>query len=307
MVDEGNDDFYSDFCNCKAAYLTDQDDMIIARCIIFNEVHVMDGPLKGRTLRLAERQYSTDGEEVLKRCLVDALIQGGYIDGYKRVGADCHSGHAFVLNDGSSLGADMWIRCDADDGDTCSYMDSFKYLDTESCRAYNDDCYDHNAELDTTDGYVTTYERNYDSWHDCYTSNDVRTVYSGGCEYTCDEDRMDDFVYVECEGEYHHVDDVGTCERCGEYFLLDKSEYSELTECDYCCEECREEDEEAWKSRHGWTWSEYDDEYFENEEDVTVYINSFGREVTISVESLNDLIESGSVKVNEDTGVYEYV
>lgn len=307
MVDEGNESFYEDYCNCKAAYLTNNDDMVIARCIIFNEVHVMNGDLKGKVLRLAERQYSSDGEEVLKRCLVDALINAGAIDGYKRVGADCHSGHAFVLNDGTSLSADMWIRCDADDGDTCSYMDSFKYLDTDSGRAYNDGCYDHNAELDTTDGHVTVEDKNYDDWHDCYTRNELQRVFYGGREYYCDEERLDDFVWVEQEQEYHHTDDVCTCPECGEYFLCDNGVYSELTEGDYCDDGCREAAEDRWKRNHGWAWSEYEGEWFENEEDVTTFVNMFGREETISVAKLDELIDDEKVQLNEESGIYEYV
>lgn len=156
MVGEGNYEFYEDYVKAKAAYLTDKDDYIIARCVIFTECHLLDG--SNRVLRLAERQYSTDCEDVLKRCLVDALIQAGEIDGYKKVGADCHSGHSFVLNDGTSLRCDMWIECTAVDGDVCSYMDSFKFLNTGTGRAYNDDGYDYDADLATTDGYVEVDE-----------------------------------------------------------------------------------------------------------------------------------------------------
>ena len=36
-----------------------------------------------------ERQYATDESNTLKRALIDALIKGGHIDGYKKVGAGC--------------------------------------------------------------------------------------------------------------------------------------------------------------------------------------------------------------------------
>ncbi len=82
MTDKDYYYFYMDSVNASAAYLTDEDDMVIARCIIYNEVKDQDG----NKWRLAERQYASDENDILKRALIDALIKGGYIDGYKKVG-----------------------------------------------------------------------------------------------------------------------------------------------------------------------------------------------------------------------------
>lgn len=129
MVNDGYWTFYRDSVDAKAAYLTrdtDDGELIVARCIIYTNVHVYG---TDRTLRLAERQYSTDGDESLKRVLVMRLIAGGYIDGYKKVGADCHSPKAFVGNDGNPLESlDLWIDCRLEQEDTCSYQDSLVLL-----------------------------------------------------------------------------------------------------------------------------------------------------------------------------------
>ena len=57
MVDRDFHSFYSDSVKAKAAYLTNAENKIIARCVIFSEVHDEDD----KVWRLAERQYSTDG------------------------------------------------------------------------------------------------------------------------------------------------------------------------------------------------------------------------------------------------------
>ena len=103
MMDDGQWPFYRDAVNAKAAYLRRKaDGKIVARCIIFNEVHDTD---TGEVLRLAERQYSTECDDVLKRLLVDALIKGDYIDGYKKVGVDCHNNRAYIGKNGEDWSA----------------------------------------------------------------------------------------------------------------------------------------------------------------------------------------------------------
>lgn len=74
MTDKDDYDFYMDSVDASAAYLTDEDDMVIARCIIYNEVKDQDG----NKWRLAERQYASGENDILKRALIDALIKGGH-------------------------------------------------------------------------------------------------------------------------------------------------------------------------------------------------------------------------------------
>ena len=78
-----------------------------------------------KVLRLAERQYATDGSDQLKRQLVMALIDAGEIDGYKRVGAGCGDNRAFVDNNGNPLeSTDLWISCSLERGDTLCLIHS---------------------------------------------------------------------------------------------------------------------------------------------------------------------------------------
>lgn len=94
---------------------------MIARCVIYNRVTDQDGKngdwRKDNTLRM--KQYP-------QRALIDALIKGGHIDGYKRVGAGCGDARAFVdLEENSLSDRKFRIECDLDWDDTLSYQDSF--------------------------------------------------------------------------------------------------------------------------------------------------------------------------------------
>ena len=299
MVDRGQHTFYRDAVKAKAAYLLNADDKIIARCVIYEEVEDVK---TGERLRLAERQYSTDCDNVLKRLLVDALIKGGYIDGYKKVGVDCHNSQAFVGNDGSDWSDRRFrIKCNLEDGDTLSYQDSFKNFDGE----YADNYGYGDFELDTTDDTFEG-ERNYDSWHEEYTSNDIITVYYHGNEYTCDEENAGDFRYIEYgsgKWEWHYYEDTVYCEDIDEYVLTDDAYYSELLDEYYYDEDSKDESEREYKADN-WYYSEYDGEYFEDEDDVVTLVKADGDETTISKDSLdNDFVyEEG-----EDGKYYEKV
>lgn len=240
MVDDDYHTFYEDSVEASAAYLEDENGKIIARCIIYNEVKDQNGKI----WRLAERQYSKDENDVLKRALVDALIREGHIDGYKKVGAGCGDSCAFVDNDGNSLSSyEFSIKCDLDYGDTLSYQDSFKNYDQYSRIATNFGKGD--IDLATTDGHIEgddDYEEEYDDYHD-YHCSEVSLVYKNGHEYYCDSNNLDDFVYLDGKDEYHHQDDIDRCEECEEDFLSDEGCYSDITEEYYCCSSCLEKAE----------------------------------------------------------------
>ncbi len=293
MVNSGYHSFYEDAVEASAAYLEDENGKIIARCIIYNEVKDQNGKI----WRLAERQYSKDENDILKRALVDALIREGHIDGYKSVGAGCGDSRAFVDNDGNSLSNyEFSIKCDLDYGDTLSYQDSFKNYDEYSRIATNFGKGD--IELDTTDGRIEgdDDEEAYDDYHD-YSCSDVTRVYKQGREYYCDSNNLDDFVYLEDKDEYHHQNDVDRCEECGDDFLSDDGHYSEITEEYYCCLSCLDQAEKSYKE-YNWTYSEYDEEYFEDEDDVVEYqqwsfvFNRYDKS-TISQETLDEKVEEG--------------
>lgn len=286
MTSRGHHPFYEESVKAKAAYLEREDGMILARCVIFTEVKDDN---TGEVFRLAERQYSSEGKEAYKYDLIRMLKAGGHIDGYKKIGAGCGEADAFVDLDGNSMSERPFsIECTASGDDVISYQDSFKWYDMDNSRAYNyDDC-SYNYDLATTDEYLDP--GNYDEYHEEYTRNYTVDVYYGRW-MSCDEDRLDDFHYIEGEG-YIHEDYCISCEQCEEYFREGCGYYSSVTGEEYCCEDCREEAEREYKETH-WTYSEYDDEYFEDESDVVTLKRGTCDEISICIDSVNRLVESG--------------
>lgn len=148
MTDKDQHTFYRDAIEAKAAYITDEHGWIVARCIVYTDV--IDE--NGNHYRLAERQYSMGQDNVLKQILVDKLIKAGEIDGYKRVGVDCHDNKNFVRNDGSSMrDLVLHIACCLEAGNTLSYQDSFIYYNHDKQISYNDSSKSYSDELNTTD------------------------------------------------------------------------------------------------------------------------------------------------------------
>ena len=270
MTDEDYYTYYQDSVKAKAAYLENEEGEIIARCIIFPEVYDENG----KVWRLAERQYSTECDDVLKRALVDALIRGNHIDGYKKVGAGCSDTREFVDINGNSL-ADkkFYIDCRLETYGTLSYQDSFRYYNYSEEKAYNySDCH-YSYCLDTTDGSIDGDDddepQEYDSYHDA-DAYEVVTVYVHGERETCDIDRLDDFI--EINGTYYHEDDVSQCDKCGDSYLSNEGTHSDITGQDYCCEECRKEAEQIYMQQN-WYYSDYDKTYFEDRKDLTTYLH----------------------------------
>lgn len=244
MTDKFREDFYLNSIKSHAAYLTDENDLIVARAIIYDEVHNED---TNEVLRLCERQYATDGDNMLKQVLVNKLIEGGHIDGYKRVGADCHSPRAFVRNNGSVLNDWLHISCSLDYGETLSYQDSFKWYDMDCGKSYNYQKDGFTHDLATTDDSLIDEENNYDSYHNNYTSSDVVEVYYGEWG-TCSEDDLDDFERI--DGRYYHYDYTGTCDECGDLYVRSDGYYSEFLDEDFCCRHCQIEAEKRYCEEH---------------------------------------------------------
>ena len=293
MVDKEQHSYYETSVNASAAYLENEEGKIIARCIIFNEVKDQDGKI----WRLAERQYSSEGNDILKRALIDALIKGKYIDGYKKVGASCNEPTAFVDVDGNSLsGKRFTIDCDLDWEDTLSYQDTFKWYDIDKRIA--DNYGNGNLDLGITDDCLDNSEREYDDYHDYYCEN-TTCVYMEGREYYCDSNNLEDFIWVESVNEYHHKDDVEICPECGEPFVRLRGRFSEITEEYYCHCDCMDDAESTYK-RKNWHYSDYDEEYYESEDDITYY-NEWNSSIgeyetkTISEETVDELLEKGGL------------
>ena len=265
MTDDDNYQFYENAVEAKAAYLTNKDGVIIARCVIFCKATDSEG----KVWRLAERQYSSDGDEVYKRMLVHALIQGGHIDGYKKVGAGCHDPLLWMdINDNKIPDARFSIKCCLESGDIISYQDSFKWFDYGAQKAYNYPINGLDDNLSTTDLHFEG--GNYDSWHEEYTSDALCTVYYRGEEFTCSEDNMGVFRFVNSCSEWHHEDDVFRCEYCNDYELIDDRHHSELTGEDYCSDDCLVQAEDDYKSNN-WDYSPLEDAYIDPDDEETFY------------------------------------
>ena len=307
MVNKGYHFFYEDSVKAKAAYLQNEDNLIVARCVIYTQVKDQDGKI----WRLAERQYSSGCDDLYKRLLIDALIKGNHIDGYKKVGAGCGEPRAFVDIHGESL-RDMEFRIDCDLGldDVLSYQDSFKWYNECQRIATNYGVGEYSLEI--TDGslnYDEDDEGVYDDWHDYYTDSTTRVYYQGR-EYQCNSEDLSDFTYVESLGEYYYNDEVEECGNCGVKFLKEGSEarYSEITEEYYDCQSCLEEAEQDYKEKN-WYYCEYDEIYVESIDDIAEYekwnsIQQDYRRVTISRCSLDELLSSGEFIIIEDL-IYE--
>lgn len=308
MVDDGYWTFYRDAVDAKAAYLTNSYGEIVARCIVFQEVHECGSD---KIWRLAERQYSKDSELSLQRQLIAQLISGGHIDGYKKVGASCHDSHAFIDINGDSL-ADkrFWIDCRLESGDTVSYQDTFKWYDENNGRADN---YNHgDIDLAITEGSFESGE--WSQYHEEYIPSDDAVYVDSRDDYFYRDDVVyaeniyedcfrEDCIYI--DGDYYYAGSnceeperygINCCPRCGEYFL-DSGEHSSLTEEDYCCWGCRDEAESEYKENY-WHYSEYDDDFCEDMDDITTaYMWSYRAggwmKTTIMRNTLAELYEGG--------------
>lgn len=206
MEDEGFHTFYENCVDAQAASLRNEDDEIVARCIIYTDVHELSS---GKTYRLAERQYATDQDPVLKKKLIDELIKADLIDGYKIVGASFSDRTKFVLNDGTPLNNTLYIDCNYDpDSEYVSYQDSFAFYNYDERIAYNLDVSGANIELDITSGRPEMY---WDEVNEEYCAEimEVHIWDSRRCGYDrmyVNVARLDD--YYNYEGEYYDEGDL---------------------------------------------------------------------------------------------------
>lgn len=220
----GNDQwqFYKHAINASAAYLTDEEGYVVARCVIYNKVHETGS---SKTYRLAERQYASDGDNVLKQILVNKLIEEGHIDGYKKIGVDCHAHKAYISNDGEDWSdKDFYIHNTLESGDTLSYQDSFIYYNHREGIAWNHSSdHDYTYELDATDSsisiendvwsdyrgcYIPESQASYDTYFrdHGYDEDIVEYMYGTSTNYrrgNVDETR-DEFDELFCHSDYHN-------------------------------------------------------------------------------------------------------
>ena len=344
--------FYENAVKAKAAYLTRgdaPDSVIVARCVVFTEVTRED---TGEVIRVAERQYSTGGEEVTQRILIQKLKEGGYIDAYKKTGAGCGDATSFVDLQGRNMSdVVLSIKCCLHDGDYMSYQDSFKWYNEDDEIAYNHDGQDTNYYLDNTDTYFggccnedneddeeddTVYSEYHgenipedeatwvESRQDYFWNSECRYGYCGFREngvgrWLFSEEYLfeDDCIYIDDEYYYAGEDcedpeeyGIVKCPECGQWMVPDREDatYSELLDMWFCCESCRDDAELKYKEQNGWAFADWDNEYFENEDDVVEWVHFMRNDGTmvrqsIFKDSLDWLIARGDAVRDEETGI----
>ncbi len=295
MVGKDRHSFYEDAVEAKAAYIEDKEGYVLARAILFTDVYDEND----KKWRLLERQYSKESSDVLKRLLVDLCIKGGYIDGYKQIGAGCSESRAFVANDGTSLADKKFsIECELEIYQTLSYQDSFKYYDYDRNIAYNYTDAHYGFCLDTTDVNLDgdrdddedEDDGEWDEYHE-YRCESTTLCYMNGQEIYVDEDNLEDFVYIASNETYVHRTNCSQCDACCAWVVKENATYNSDAEAYFCDSEC-----EAKYLKENFYFSEYDDEYFHNEEDITTIqtwdeeIQGY-KEITISCMSRDWLIQ----------------
>ena len=298
MVNQDHWHFYRNSVNAKAAFLVNEDDFVIARAILWPEVYDEEG----NKYRYLDRQYATDGNVVLMRALIDELIKAGEIDMYKVPGCGCSEATAIVDIKGNSLSSKCFhIEISLETDECLSYADTFKYYHYNSGKAWNTTSHGWDYCLDTTaysiDDDRDDDDQNYDDYHQQYTDSDTCIVYVHGEEMYCADDWMEDFVWVDRLEEYHHKDDVFKCPECKCWELKEHEYESEMTGETYCCSECRILAEKRYKEAN-WKWSDFDQDFFEDESEVT-FFNCWNPETktytekTISIKSLSEMVDRG--------------
>ena len=267
MTDKDQHTFYRDAIEAKAAYITDEHGWIVARCIVYTDV--IDE--NGNHYRLAERQYATAQDDVLKQILVDKLIKAGEIDGYKRVGVDCHDNKNFVRNDGSSMrDLVLHIDCCLEAGDTLSYQDSFIYYNHDEQISYNDSSKSYSNELNTTDSqfcggnwseyyheYIPEDDSVYDDYYeDWMWDNQQSEAIYGGKRIIINEDRAsssNDWYWSDHEDAYLYDGDCCYVDSVSDWRLL---------------EDCVEDIDGEWQLEEDCEYSNYHKEYIPEERAV---------------------------------------
>lgn len=296
MVNQDHWHYYKDSVEAKAAFLVNDDDMVIARAILWPEVYDDEG----NKYRYLDRQYATDGNQVLMRALIDELIKAGEIDCYKVPGCGCSEATAIEDINGASLSGKVFhIKCNLETSDCLSYQDTFKYYDYNSEKAYNGSSRGWDYCLDTTsysiDDDGDDEPENYDDYHQEYTDDDLTLVHVHGEEMYCAEGWLDDFRWVDRIDEYHHKEDVFYCPECKCYELRENTYSSDITGEDYCCADCRNAAEKKYKEKN-WYFSDFDQDYYPDLTDITTF-NAWDSELrcyiekTISKTSLNEMVD----------------
>lgn len=155
MNDRGHHPFYEKCVDASAAALYDKRiNKIVARCIIYHNVYSFED---GKLHNYAERHYAADVRNLY--ILNKFLVEGGYCDLYKTVGAGCHDVRQIVsVKTGQLLkNSRLAINCHIGQDDVISYLDTFRFYDYNNGIAYNDYNDGHYCQLDTTSDHIDYY------------------------------------------------------------------------------------------------------------------------------------------------------
>jgi hypothetical protein len=268
MTDKGHHTFYRDAIKAKAAYITDEDDMIVARCIVYTDVWDENN----NHYRLAERQYSSGQDDVLKQILVDKLIKAGEIDGYKRVGASCRDNKNFVRNNGESMrDLKLHIDCCLEHGDVLSFQDSFVYYDYNDDRSYNDSSVSYDYELDSTDENFEL-DGNYSDWNECIIP-EGDSVYDDYYEDWMYSNQSEDAIYhgrrIQINGSHASGDYCWNWSDYEDAYLFDdECCYVEKEEEYRLLDDCVEDIDGEYQLESDCKWSDYHDGYIHEDNAV---------------------------------------
>lgn len=257
MTDKDYWSFYRDAISCKAAYLTSENGLIVARCIVYSDVWDDED----NHYRLAERQYSSGQDDVLKQILVDMLIKAGEIDGYKRVGADCHDNKNFVRNDGESMrDIDLHIKCSLDYDEPLSYQDSFVYYDMDCNVAHNDPSCQYSYELNTTDGQLEP-EGNWSEWNEEYI-DEADSTYDDYYGDWCHDRQVSNAIYrgnrIDINGDRASRDsDWCWSDREDSYLYCDECVYVDSRSDNFLVDDCVKDYNGDWQFKDDCVYSDY--------------------------------------------------
>ena len=115
--------FYKESVNAFAARIVDKDNIIKARCVVFNDVQSNHG----RSYRLAEKQYFDS--EYARMALIQSLFREGYIEGFR-----ARHEKVFMNEMGEPLPKDLYLQCL--NNKNIAYMDTFEIPDFKTKRYY---------------------------------------------------------------------------------------------------------------------------------------------------------------------------
>lgn len=310
MVNKFRMDFYRDRVNALAAGLWDADGVLKARCVIFTRV---TNCATGEVLRLAERQYSAGSDDVLKRILVNRLIDGGHIDGYKKIGAGCSDTHSFLLNDGTPLRDDLKIDCTADASDCVPYMDTFKWYNSSEEECYNDEERYHDYVLNETNGDMEVvepecevYRWDGDRWYHDYVTERERDNYYRYCG-RYDEYYSEDYVtWSDYHQDYIPDDECVFCAYLKRETWKEYCAYSALLE-DWVLDEDFDKMERQWKEEN-WEWDSFNEKYAETVTEVNIWNDereAYDKETVSTDDEYRFFCYDGELydKVDRETGL----